>query len=189
MFFHFDTGSGRNYYSPLMSAIWFAALTGDELLKTRSLSDELAVASLARVKSVAMEDSGPFAVRFAFEPQQGLVLVTGTVSGHINVRCERCLESLCIEVDSELRVALDDGGSNEGLPAGYETISMTDGQVRLAELVEDEVLLAVPLVARHEDGQCGALAKQLEQLRASPASKATTSPFAGLDKLMRNKRD
>ncbi len=172
-----------------MSAIWFAALTGDELLQARRAQGELAIANLPRVESGALPESGPFTVSFKFEPQRELVLVNGTVSGNIRVRCERCLESMRVAVDSDVRVALANGNSTDEPPDGYEIITMTDGQIRLVDLVEDEVLLAVPLVARHVDGQCGTLAGLLEQLRASATDETKSSPFAGLDELMRNKRN
>ncbi len=189
MFLDFDTGSGRHYYSALMSAIWFAALTRDELLQAGSLSGELAVANLPRVESVVLTGSGPFSVRFAFEPRQGRVLASGTVSGRLFVRCERCLDRMEVEVDSDVSVALTGDDAPAGQPDGYESVLMPDGTVRLFELVEDEILLAVPLVARHEAGQCGALAERLEKLRAGPEKDGTSTPFAGLDELMRGKRN
>lgn len=172
-----------------MSAIWFAALNRDELLQARRLRDELSVADLPRVNAVALGDGGPVTVSFEFEALDDRLLVSGTVAGRLFVRCERCLERMRIDIDSDVAVALTELEPAGEQPDDYEPVVMTDGTVRLFELVEDEILLAVPLVARHELGQCGALAERLEQLRAQAASEATTSPFAGLDALLRDKRN
>ena len=98
------------------------------------------------------------------------------VAGSINLRCQRCLGSLAhpVSVQANLLLLTDEAGGEtaeiddlDGVPAAAHT--------DVWSLVEDEILLAIPLAPRHAVEQC------------SPAVKAAgnhaASPFAALAKL------
>ncbi|MFI4967252.1 MAG: YceD family protein, partial [Gammaproteobacteria bacterium] len=69
------------------------------------------------------------------------------------------------------------------LPDAYEPLLSADGQVALQELVSDELLLALPLVPRHEgDAACGGFTETAADAESGEARK---NPFAELAKLKR----
>ena len=82
--------------------------------------------------------------------------------------------------------------ASRGWPAGDEVDAdkvpedrnarAPEGRIRLRELVEEELLLALPAAPRHERGECGETA----QVAAEPASVPTQRPFAGLGELLGN---
>ncbi len=97
------------------------------------------------------------------------------VEGEINLRCQRCLGSLPypLEVEANLLVLTGSMGGEtaeiddlDGIPADLPTDTWA--------LVEDEVLLALPIAARHPEGLCSA---------ATVKQDANASPFAVLVKL------
>tara|TARA_B110000263_G_C14971559_1_gene357279 strand:- start:322 stop:537 length:216 start_codon:yes stop_codon:yes gene_type:complete len=51
-------------------------------------------------------------------------------------------------------------------PAGHEPIVLSGARFQPAETVEDELIVSLPLVARHSQvGECGSLAKGFEVLK------------------------
>jgi uncharacterized protein len=102
------------------------------------------------------------------------------VEGTLQLRCQRCLEALPFEVDvedllvlaatlSEIHAEPDDANAPDRIVAGRE--------MPVRELVEDELILALPYAPRHERCEPGAA---VEGDRAD-------SPFARLRGLMRDK--
>jgi uncharacterized protein len=59
-----------------------------------------------------------------------------------------------------------------------EPVIAQNGQVSLATLIEEELLLALPLAPMHRDSDCVA--------RSEPQAETRQKPFAGLRDLMKN---
>jgi uncharacterized metal-binding protein YceD (DUF177 family) len=74
------------------------------------------------------------------------------------------------------------------VPADYEAIPGDPRQVDLAALVEDELLLSLPLFAAHGAGEeCMALGLQAARDTSSaPPANETRRPFAGLKELLKH---
>ncbi len=130
-------------------------------------------------------------VRFrAYREPGGAVLIAGDVTAEIAVTCQRCLGELVLPVGAELLVAVARSQREAvRLQEDYETIELDRGaQLSLAGLIEDELLLAVPLVPKHEDRrQCDAEAlARLEAL--GNAAPRRESPFQVLEALRKNER-
>lgn len=103
-----------------------------------------------------------------------------SVRGALPLRCQRCLEPMPLEVRSDALLVLAqtlaeihaepaDAQAPERVVAGKE--------MPVRDLIEDELILAVPYAPRHE--HCEA--------RSGSASGKTVSPFAGLRGLMRGR--
>lgn len=99
------------------------------------------------------------------------------LGGVVELRCQRCLAALPIRVDAERDIVLVPG-ADEFAPFGDEDDS-TDvipavPRLDLRALLEDEVLLGLPVAPRHPEGQC--------QADATPAGEEPerSSPFAVL---------
>jgi len=102
------------------------------------------------------------------------------VRGTLQLRCQRCLEPMAFEVDTDETLVLaatlaeihaepGDANAPDRVVAGKE--------MSLRDLVEDELILAIPYAPRHES--CTAAGEEAEKA----ADKV--SPFAGLRGLMR----
>ncbi|MGB5234769.1 MAG: YceD family protein, partial [Candidatus Macondimonas sp.] len=90
-----------------------------------------------------------FALAF-FRDDQGRSRVTGAIQGSVMLTCQRCLQPVRHELAGSIELmALADESALSELPGDVEPL-LTEGQpVRLADLVEDEALLALPIVALH----------------------------------------
>ncbi len=78
------------------------------------------------------------------------------VDGSLRLQCQRCLGSLELPVHLEAR--LEFASSEAEIVAADDDIErlVASREMSVAALVEDEVLLALPMVPKHE--QCGAAA-------------------------------
>jgi uncharacterized protein len=102
------------------------------------------------------------------------------VRGTLELRCQRCLEGLPFEVSSEELLVL--AGTQAEIDAEPADVHSPDRVVAgkempVRDLVEDELILALPYAPRHES--CAP--------RAAEQDDSGNSPFAGLRGLMRDK--
>jgi uncharacterized protein len=117
----------------------------------------------------------------------------GVPTGELAVRavarltCQRCLRPMrqVLESNSQLAFVEREDGA---VPAGHEAISGDPRRVDLAALVEDELLLSLPLIPRHGDGEeCAAQEPQLTgDVVAGPPEQEIRRPFAGLKDLLKH---
>jgi uncharacterized protein len=95
-----------------------------------------------------------------------------TYTAALEVTCQRCLEAFRHELTDRVNVVLVAAGSMaETVPEGYETFELADGRLSPAELIEDELIVSMPLAPKHgrlED--CGSVARSL--LAATEESEA-----------------
>jgi len=99
--------------------------------------------------------------------------------------CQRTLEAFGLPVHVDTCLGLIAQEADEAaLPSRYEPLLTSDGQVRLAEVVEDELILALPVVPLKPGAP--------EAARAwgdtDEADAARPSPFAVLQKIKVAKR-
>jgi uncharacterized protein len=101
--------------------------------------------------------------------------------------CQRCLEPFEAAVHAEVQVALVATEADaDRVPGDYEPVQTQDGWFDLFEMVEDEVLLALPLVPMHESAAGCAKARTEEtQDEAPTASEPVHRPFGDLRALMK----
>lgn len=117
------------------------------------LSGVLDGAALPRLAEVgAAVESVDFAVD-GVNSKLGKLALQVAATGRVSVQCQRCLEpvEVAIEVDQELELAATQAaidGAEDEVDRVLATRTMD-----VAVLVEDELLLALPMVARHDGCQ------------------------------------
>ncbi len=105
--------------------------------------------------------------------------LSGAITGELWQTCQRCLQPMAWEFSLHPEaVLLPAGGSSEGLDAGDEFLEVDeDGRLRPLDWIEEEVLLAWPLVPRHEHCEPAAAA-----IEFAPGE-GRDNPFAELEQL------
>ena len=100
------------------------------------------------------------------------------LKGELQLTCQRCLQPLLYPLELESRLELS--GSIEEIEAADDDVDrvLATRAMDVAELVEDETILALPMIPRHE--QCEAA----PELAAQTAKK---SPFDALAALKRGR--
>ncbi|EKD70387.1 MAG: hypothetical protein ACD_46C00546G0002 [uncultured bacterium] len=87
--------------------------------------------------------------------EQGITYLKGHVSAKLTLQCQRCMEPFIYEIISDFVLGivntLDEANA---LPDQYEPALASDGQLALRELIEDELILNLPIIPRHEPDVC-----------------------------------
>jgi len=82
--------------------------------------------------------------------EDGTRYLAGSVQGRLVLLCQRCLEPLEYHLDVTFRLGLVHGQEQmQGLSDRYEPLLITGEPASLAEIITDEVLLALPIVPLH----------------------------------------
>jgi uncharacterized protein len=107
------------------------------------------------------------------------------VRATLTLTCQRCLAELELLLETQTEMAFVADEADVGaVPESHDPVLMTAGTVSLAALVEEELLLAMPIVPVHRDeARCGPSA-EAETVDA-PASPPTQTPFAALREMMK----
>lgn len=105
-----------------------------------------------------------------------------TAQACVNMRCQRCLGAIAIPLDLDRWFRfVRDPAQAEALDAELEDdVLELERQTDLRELVEDELLLALPLVPRHDE--CPQPLPMGSEPSDAPAPERP-HPFAALEKL------
>jgi uncharacterized protein len=88
--------------------------------------------------------------------QRGSLSLQVSISGEVGLTCQRCLGSMpyAVEVERTLYLARNEA-ELERLDAMPDSDAIQAGErLSLVELVEDEVLLSLPLAPMHAEGEC-----------------------------------
>ncbi|MBS1188959.1 MAG: hypothetical protein H6R10_751 [Rhodocyclaceae bacterium] len=143
----------------------------------RVLEGTLAVSDLERLHDLLAEISGELRYRLeGLKGEHGQSRLRLTASGSLSLACQRCLEAVHFDLEMDSRLELVPEGaelSQDELEDDTRDFLPVAGSLDVAELVEDEVILALPVAPRHED--CG--------LPGAAEAGERISPFADLAKL------
>ena len=88
----------------------------------------------------------------------GRAFVRGNIAAELSLVCQRCLETLHWPVNIEICLAIVSSEREAGqLDDSYEPLVVGERLTSLSGMVEDEILLALPVVALHPQGTCTTL--------------------------------
>jgi uncharacterized protein len=184
--FFFDESAIRRYYRAPMSAGLPQHIDVRRFAETgRHLEGEIGLVDCERLSQAVSPDSGPFSVQLDFEKQpDGKVTISGEISGQVKMSCQRCLELVNIDLDCEVLLAVvGSEDESEYLPAELDPL-IVDDDVNLTEMIEDELLLALPLVPLHDD--CEPPASVLSAQGGDTELVERDNPFAVLASLKKD---
>ncbi|HCB12956.1 MAG TPA: hypothetical protein DEP36_05230 [Gammaproteobacteria bacterium] len=119
-----------------------------------SLKGRLALAALPRLMVILGHVDGEVAATLsAGHDAQGIRFIQGSLLAEVEWTCQRCLGPLRLPLDIEVKLGLArDEAAASRLPGEYEPLLVPEGgSIAVADLIEDELLLALPQIPRHED--------------------------------------
>jgi uncharacterized protein len=121
------------------------------------LQGSLAVAELGRLKESLADDQGgiEFAVRGAHDARRRPVLAL-EIGGVLHLQCQRCLGPLEYPLRVSNTLLLVSAGEVAAGSLDDEDAEWIEasGELDVAALVEDEIILGLPYAPRHEEGTC-----------------------------------
>lgn len=149
----------------------------------RSFAGSLPVADLGRLREVLADTAGTVTYTLDFGRDN---LLEGFVDVHaeaaLTLTCQRTLEPFVLPVNVDTRLGLiRDEQQEAALPPDCEPLLVNaDGQLKLADVIEDELLLALPLVPINPDSR---LPDAMAQAESGADAEVEDNPFAVLREL------
>jgi DUF177 domain-containing protein len=159
--------------------------------KGARLSGELPVKGLSRLVEMCCNDAGSVRIDLQFEhdPTDDLRTLHGTIDAGINVTCQRCMESMALSLSVHPHLLLLRAGDRDEFLESGNALAIKR-PVTLGSLIEDELLLSMPMVPMHPIDNCPAKESRelLRSQECAPNEKKRTKPFAALAALKNAKR-
>lgn len=119
------------------------------------LVGELPLDAFPRLREQCRPDAvaEPVTIELLFEQVgQGTRLMRGRLQVRLGLDCQRCLDALTVDLEATPFLQLLMPGE---IPTGTEAEALVvEGPQRLSQLVEEELLLVMPMVPMHAEGDC-----------------------------------
>lgn len=151
----------------------------------RSFQGSVPLSALARLQGLLLDPQGEvrFALQFDSDPVLKVAYVELQIDAELPLECQRSLQRFLFPVSMVQRLGLiRDEADESGLPEEFEALLVPqDGILRPLDMVEDELVLAIPAVPT--DPASEAVDRDWP---VSEQELAKANPFAGLASLKKN---
>lgn len=184
----FDTPTGAHYDTAPMSKAPDAPLDALNLAAAAAVVErEYLLGDFARLADRLATTEGEARARIAFRSADGVPAGELQVRAKVVLTCQRCLGPMRRTVESTSQLAFV-VRENTPMPADHEAIAGDPRRVDLAVLVEDELLLSLPLIATHRAGEgcVASLPQSVGDAGVPPRLQERRRPFAGLKDLLKH---
>ena len=152
-----------------------------EVARNGYFEGEITLSALGRLSEFLHPDSSTqnkVLLKFEFTKNEfDMATISGELETCLELECQRCLGKMELPINVDFRLMVD--ASDELVrESSIDTLYSDDGFIDINEVVEDELILAIPLVASHEDQACNKhwLASEAEAV-------ASENPFSVLRQL------
>ena len=152
-----------------------------------TLQGEVLLADLERLCDPLSDTVGTVQAKFVFErDERKSVVIHSVIDTEVKMVCQRCLELVALPIRSECHYAVvTEGADTQSLPKGYDVLEVGEDPLDLMTLVEDELLLALPIVPAHDPEECQQPAG-VETPEPSEDEVTRSNPFSVLAQLKRD---
>ncbi len=153
--------------------------------RNQLISGYVVLQQLPRLSTVLLEDQGKISVSLAFEKNHDrLPVMTGRITGSLQLTCNRCLQAMQLDVDQQLEVVfVHYGRASQDLHEQYDLYEVEDERVCLLDLIEDELFLQIPQVPKHDNPVCIVETEFGDAESAQVEQEEKENPFAVLASL------
>lgn len=152
---------------------WYSFSWLDMLAERQSvLSGEIELKRLARLRDMLHADDGSVTAKLRFTKHSGAwVIVELECEATLALRCQRCLEPMLHAVEARVELGLVESASMAArLPEGYEPVVLERERLMPAQLIEDELIVSLPLMPKHARPEdCGGLVSQRSEASTNAA--------------------
>jgi uncharacterized protein len=121
-----------------------------------TLSGNVPAAAMLRLQDSVVSVGDNASVELTFSRDlQGRGIVAGQVDLSLQMQCQRCLQPTTVNLHCELELAVVwDEEQAAALPEHLDPWIVTEEDENVHSLIEEELLLALPIVAYHDNGAC-----------------------------------
>ncbi len=117
------------------------------------IEGDASLEELPNFSSMLCNNDGKIVVDLQFDlDEQRIRTIKGSAKGHVFMTCQRCLEPVEVAVEASYNLATAFSEEQaKTLPRGYDPLITAEEEVELLAVVEEELILSLPLVPGHAD--------------------------------------
>lgn len=149
------------------------------------------LSAMPRLAEYSPSDQALIRIDLHFRPEgDATARLSGEITTELKLRCERCLGPLTLPLNIKPIIFFEKSAagsrgkqSTDEEQSDLRDIIALEGPVDLKDLVEDEILLAIPMIPKHDSEQCNA-GRLLQQ--KNDVIQRATSPFSKLAELKKD---
>jgi uncharacterized protein len=174
-----------------MSEPWSQLIDVDRLTDRQAdVAFEIPLSRLPRVQAQIAGAQGSVRGVAHFRREAGFRVAELEMQGEAKLVCQRCLAPMAWPLEGQSRVAVVAAESDaDHMPQDFETVHAPDDRIRVSDLVEEELLLTLPLVPLHANASECDMKDDVPEVLAEEAGPAqeTQRPFERLGELLKRK--
>jgi uncharacterized protein len=141
---------------------------------------------MPRLQDVLADTRGSVRASFAFaKVDSGRAGATVAVEAMPQLICQRCLQGFAFAAAGSSQIEFSSGSETRAADSQREVYAMEEGLVSLRELAEEELLLALPIVAMHTPQACGRAPSYEAGGEIEDIPDDRTRPFTALQDLLK----
>ena len=145
--------------------------------KRGSLKGQLPISSLKRLSELLYSDEGFVTVSLFFNRQGRLPIIAGTIEAELQLKCQNCLEALTWSVNHSVNLAIVSSIDQVNrLSEDFDPLLLEQESMLVKDLVEDEILLSLPVYPKHQHS-CF-VATDNNKTNLEEAKPASENPFS-----------
>lgn len=154
----------------------------------QTLNGKVSVVDLSRANKLLTSESGEVEYKLEFSTDvDGFCIIAGELSTTLYMRCQRCLREFEAKVSSDFLVSpVKNDAEAKALLPSYEAVYVADAKLYIDELIEDELILAMPIVPMHDLGSADC--SEITEVAVEDKKQVLANPFQVLQNLNVSKK-
>lgn len=160
--------------------------------KNASIKGQMPLNALDRLAEKLFDGTGGLAIEFFFYRDGRIPVIEGRLQATLNLKCQNCLASLAWAIDTPVKLGVVTSIEQaDRLPEDYEPLMCEGDNLLLKDIVEDELLLALPIFPKHEHVcfDAGTQADKIATPEEDGQPPSRKNPFSILANLKKNTGD
>jgi uncharacterized protein len=155
-----------------------------ELGRNASFTGDIPLSKMPRLSTLVIQNDTSINVYFEFGTgSYQHAAVSGHYKAEMTVECQRCLEPMVQTIDQDFYLLID--ATEEDIQSfAVDTVYSSDGYLDVFEVVEDELILSLPVISMHADTSCNRYLQPEESLEEHQDAEIN-NPFEVLKALKR----
>ena len=117
---------------------------------------EVPISDFSRLMKVVASDKGHVNARMQFSFEKGkIAIISLKINAEIELICQRTLNPFMYAIDSQIELAaVGSEKQMEYLSDHYEPVIIQDGLLDPKDIIEEEILLAIPVIPKSRLNDC-----------------------------------
>ncbi len=148
--------------------------------RQRQLQGEISLDKFSRLNDVLLDNNGSVKIELSFDRQGPVPVISGHLKTKVKLICQSCLKPMDLAIEAKVNLAIVLTLEQADLLAdNLEPLFLEKERISLTQVIEDELLLALPDFPRHQH-DCQGESTSTPAIAESNTEPQSTHPFAVL---------